>query len=156
MKDSGLTLELQKHTKRQKNFSKRMKVNYEGAEAQKSGIGIGKASAQSMDSEKKTWDGFGKFNNVPINPDAHISETPKMTPEELLREKFIVLRKLEALEKKGAKLSKKYSMDSPLAEMKGEYEMVIAEKESSNSCKFQGRMLMAAITGIEFLNNRFD
>ena len=47
-------------------------------------------------------------------------------------------------------------MDSPLAEMKGEYEMVIAEKESSNSCKFQGRMLMAAITGIEFLNNRFD
>lgn len=124
--------------------------------AQKSGIGIGKASAQSMDSEKKTWDGFGKFNNVPINPDAHVSETPKMSPEELLREKFIVLRKLEALEKKGAKLSKKYSMDSPLAEMKGEYEMVIAEKESSNSCKFQGRMLMAAITGIEFLNNRFD
>jgi len=124
--------------------------------SQKGGIGIGKASAQSMDSEKKTWDGFGKFNNVPINPDAHISETPKMSPEELLREKFIVLRKLEALEKKGAKLSKKYSMDSPLAEMKGEYEMVISEKESSNSCKFQGRMLMAAITGIEFLNNRFD
>ena len=123
---------------------------------QNAGIGIGKASAQSMDSEKKTWDGFGKFNNVPINPDAHISETPKMSPEELLREKFIVLRKLEALEKKGATLSKKYSMDSPLAEMKGEYEMVISEKESSNSCKFQGRMLMAAITGIEFLNNRFD
>ena len=123
---------------------------------QKGGIGIGKASAQSMDSEKKTWDGFGKFNNVPINPDAHVSETPKMSPEELLREKFAVLRKLEALEKKGAKLSKKYSMESPLAEMKGEYEMVISEKESSNSCKFQGRMLMAAITGIEFLNNRFD
>jgi hypothetical protein len=40
--------------------------------------------------------------------------------------------------------------------MKGEYEMIISEKESSNSCKFQGRMLMAAITGIEFLNNRFD
>lgn len=120
------------------------------------GIGIGKASAHSMESEKKTWDGFGKFNNVPVNPDAHISETPKMSPEELLREKFVVLRKLEALEKKGATLSKKYTMESPLAEMKGEYEMIIAEKESSNSCKFQGRMLMAAITGIEFLNNRFD
>jgi hypothetical protein len=34
--------------------------------------------------------------------------------------------------------------------------MIIAEKERSNSCKFQGRMLMAAITGLEFLNNRFD
>jgi hypothetical protein len=47
-------------------------------------------------------------------------------------------------------------MESSLAEMKGEYEMIIAEKERTNSCKFQGRMLMAAITGLEFLNNRFD
>ncbi len=93
-----------------------------GDESNEPGIGIGKASAHSMNSEKKTWDGFGKFNNVPVNPDAHISETPTMSPEELLREKFVVLRKLEALEKKGAKLSKKYTMESPLAEMKGEYE----------------------------------
>ena len=34
--------------------------------------------------------------------------------------------------------------------------MIIAEKEKSNSVKFQGRMLMACITGLEFLNNRFD
>jgi hypothetical protein len=34
--------------------------------------------------------------------------------------------------------------------------MIIAEKERSNSCKFQGKMLMAAITGLEFLNNKFD
>jgi hypothetical protein len=47
-------------------------------------------------------------------------------------------------------------MESSLAEMKGEYELIIAEKERSNSCKFQGRMLMAAVTGLEFLNNRFD
>ena len=47
-------------------------------------------------------------------------------------------------------------MDSPLSELQGEYEMCIAEKEKSNSVKFQGRMLMAAITGIEFLNNKFD
>ena len=46
--------------------------------------------------------------------------------------------------------------DSPLLEMQGEYEMIIADKERSASCKFQGRMLMAAVTGLEFLNNRFD
>ena len=40
--------------------------------------------------------------------------------------------------------------------MKGEYEMIMAEKEKSNSIKFQGKMFMAAITGLEFLNNRFD
>ena len=47
-------------------------------------------------------------------------------------------------------------MESSLAEMQGEYEMLVEEKEKSNSCKFQGRMLMAAVTGLEFLNNRFD
>jgi len=53
-------------------------------------------------------------------------------------------------------LTKKYSMDSPLAEMQGEYEMIMEEKAKLNSIKFQGNMLMACINGIEFLNNRFD
>ena len=117
---------------------------------------VGKATASSAKGDSKTWDGFGKFNNVPINPDKVLPDRPKLSPEETLLEKFKFLRKLEDLERKGAKLTKKYSMESPLAEMQGEYEMIIAEKERSNSCKFQGKMLMAAITGIEFLNNKFD
>jgi len=117
---------------------------------------IGKATAASSQNDGKTWDGFTKFNNVPLNPDKNLSDRPKLTPEETLLEKFKVLRKLEEIERKGAKLTKKYSMDSPLSEMQGEYEMIIAEKERSNSCKFQGKMLMAAITGLEFLNNKFD
>ena len=118
---------------------------------------LGRATAdKSSFGESKTWDGFGKFNNVPINPDKEMSDKPRMTQEEMLLEKFKVLRKLEEIERKGAKLTKKYSMESSLAEMKGEYELIIAEKERTNSCKFQGRMLMAAITGLEFLNNRFD
>ena len=120
------------------------------------GSKIGIATSKSSYKEDKTWDGFGKFNNIPINPDIELSDKPKLSPEELLREKFKVLRKLEAIEHKGAKLTKKYSMESSLEEMQGEYEMIISEKEKSNSCKFQGRMLMAAVTGLEFLNNRFD
>jgi len=122
---------------------------------EKPSIGRSTADKSSFD-EGKTWDGFGKFNNVPINPDRDMPNTPRLTPEEMLLEKFKVLRKLEEIERKGARLTKKYSMESSLAEMKGEYEMIIAEKERTNSCKFQGRMLMAAITGLEFLNNRFD
>jgi hypothetical protein len=79
-----------------------------------------------------------------------------MLKEELIREKFKFLRRLEELERKGATLTKKYSMESPLDELQGEYEMIISEKEKSNSVKFQARMLMAAVTGIEFLNNKFD
>ena len=121
----------------------------------KPSVGRSTSDKTSFD-DGKTWDGFGKFNNIPINPDKELSNTPRMTQEEMLLEKFKILRKLEELERKGGRLTKKYSMESSLAEMKGEYEMIIAEKERSNSCKFQGRMLMAAITGLEFLNNRFD
>lgn len=121
--------------------------------------GLGKATAAANNAgvnSDKTWDGFAKFNNIPINPDKHVPSQPQRTAEETLLEKFKVLRKLEEIERKGAILTKKYSMESSLAEMQGEYEMIISEKERSNSVKFQGRMLMAAVTGLEFLNNKFD
>jgi hypothetical protein len=144
-------------------FNSNFKLNTEDEKNDNVSIGsivsvndLGKATASSAKADSKTWDGFGKFNNVPINPDKNFSDKPRLTPEETLLEKFKVLRKLEEVERKGAKLTKKYSMESSLAEMQGEYEMILAEKERSNSCKFQGKMLMAAITGIEFLNNKFD
>jgi hypothetical protein len=117
---------------------------------------IGKSTAESANSNNKTWDGFDKFNNIPLNPDKKISTHPQITKEETLREKFKFLRKLEALEKKGVELSKKYSMESSLQEMQGEYETIVEEKEKTNSVKFQGNMLMACINGIEFLNGKFD
>ena len=120
-----------------------------------SGIGIG-ASTANTDTDKKTWDGFGKFSNVPMNPDAPIDNTPQMTKEELLREKFKMLQRLEELETKGVRLTKKYTMESSLLEMKGEYETHVEEREKKNSIKFQQKLLMTAITGIEFLNNKFD
>jgi hypothetical protein len=121
------------------------------------GVGASSSSFETLDgNDNKTWDGYGKFNNIPLNPDKHIPSGPQMSKEELLREKFKYLRKLEALEKKGVELSKKYNMESSLSEMMGEYETIIEEKNKQNSVKFQGNMLMAAINGIEFLNNRFD
>ena len=96
---------------------------------------------------KTTWDGFKPFNGNPDKPPA---------PADNLKEKFTFLRKLEDLESKGIRLTRKYSMESSLEEMKGEYENIVSEKERSNSVKFQGKMLMACITGIEFLNSKFD
>jgi hypothetical protein len=118
-------------------------------------ISIGASTAETA-SDPKTWDGYSKFNNIPINPEKNMTSEPSMSKEELLREKFKYLRKLEALEKKGVELTKKYTMDSSLAEMQGEYEMIMEEKSKQNSIKFQGNMMMAIINGIEFLNNRFD
>ena len=120
-------------------------------------LNLGASTKEQSQEEKKTWDGYGKFNDIPINPDVTKSNIePKLSKEELLKEKFVYLQKLENLEKKGIKLTKKYDMESNLLEMKGEYESIISEKEKKNAVKFQGKMLMACITGIEFLNNRFD
>jgi hypothetical protein len=100
-------------------------------------------------------DGFKTFNEIPVNPNL-TPELPKMSNEEMLREKLSYLRKLEALEKKGIALTKKYTMESSLAEMKGEYEMIKADKEKQNSVKFQQKILLACVSGLEFLNNKFD
>lgn len=114
------------------------------------------SSTSNTASDSRTWDGYGKFNNIPVNPDQRMSSEPKLSRDDMLREKFKYLRKLEALEKKGVELTKKYNMDSNLQEMIGEYEMIMEEKTKQNSVKFQGNMMMAIINGIEFLNNRFD
>ena len=76
----------------------------------------------------ETNDGFKTFNEIPVTPAAP-PQPIKMSPEETLREKLKLLRALEAMEKKGIQLTKKYTMDSPLAEMKGEVEPTKIEKE---------------------------
>ena len=116
---------------------------------------IGENTADVIN-ETKTWDGYGQFQNIPMDPDQNVQQAPPLSKEELLREKFKYLRKLEQLEKKGIELTKKYNMESSLSEMQGEYEMILAEKEKENSIKFQGNMLSAFINGVEFLNGRFD
>ena len=72
--------------------------------------GVG-ASTAMFEDEKPTWDGFGKFNNVPMNPDVPMDAQPQLTKEELLREKFKYVKKLEDLEKKGIRLTKKYDIN---------------------------------------------
>ena len=61
-----------------------------------------------------------------------------------------------ALEKKGIELTKKFSMNSTLSELKFEYELHKNEMEIEMSVKFQQKLLVAAITGLEFVNKKFD
>lgn len=103
---------------------------------------------------KETWDGFKKINDTDVQKTVNLEKS--ISKEDELREKLVYLRKLENLEKKGIHLTKKYNMDCDLKEMKGEYEMIKNEKEKSASIKFQGKMLMASVSAIEFLNSKFD
>jgi len=113
-------------------------------------------STSHIDTEAKTWDGYGKFNNIPVNPDIHIPNEPKMSKDEQMREKFRYLKKLEGLEKKGVQLSKKYDMESNFNEMKCEYDMIMEDKAKEVAIKFQANMMTTIIGGIEWLNDKFD
>jgi len=116
-------------------------------------ISIGRETA-SMDTFKQSSDGYRHINE--INVENEIKNVEVKTKEDLLKEKFQMLRKLETLETKGVVLSKHYTMESSLDEMKGEYEHHYSERERKNSVQFQGKILNTLITGIEFLNSKFD
>ena len=91
----------------------------------------------TTDPHTKSWDGFSTYNNIPTVSESH------QTKEDILREKFKYVRLLEDLEKKGVHVSQKYTMESSLLDMKGEYETIKNEKEKQNSIQFQGKILMA-------------
>lgn len=129
-----------------------LKLRFEDNDA----INLGKASANEERNDNSTWDGFKTFNDIPVDPIRNEPPKPQLSREELLKKKFDYLRKFEMLERKGVQLSKKYNMDSSLDEMQAEYEMIKDEKEKHNSVKFQGKMMMALVTGLEWLNNKFD
>ena len=129
------------------NVASEIKINPEPIK-----IELGEETANIIKEEKH--DGFKSYQNVKVEGDT--TNYKKQSREELLREKFVLLKKLEELERRGVKLTQQYSMDSNFDEMKGEYEMLKDEKAKGNSKKFQSKMLMACVTGLEFLNNKFD
>jgi len=76
--------------------------------------------------------------------------------EQEMNEKKELLYQMDRLESKGYRLPKKFTMQSDLEEMRSEYHRILREKEVDASIRFQRKMLMACVTGIEFLNTRFD
>ena len=79
---------------------------------------------------------------------------PSKREEEKRKQELLV--KLLALEKKGVTLTKSYSLKSPLEEIEFEYQTQQYAAEVDASVHFQEKVLMAAVTGLEFLNKKFD
>lgn len=71
-------------------------------------------------------------------------------------EKKEILYQMDRLETKGYRLPRKFSMQSNIEEMRAEYHRILREKEIDASVRFQRKMLMAMVTGLEFMNSRFD
>lgn len=108
---------------------------------------------------------IGNSNNVTDDPILNINNEPKepisepvkeKTYEEIQKEKFELLCQLERLETKGVKLEKSYSMQSDFNDMKHDFDRLSSRRELDQSIRFQQKMLVAGVTAIEFLNNKFD
>jgi hypothetical protein len=85
--------------------------------------------------------------------------TPKEKPktyEQIQQEKQQLLFHLERLQKQGYPPSKKYSMASSYEDMQFEYDRLKKQRDVEKSIKFSRKVLMAVVSGVEFLNNRFD
>ena len=94
--------------------------------------------------------------NVPHVNNFNNYQPKEQTLEDILDEKKKILFELERLRRRGIPISKQYSLASNIDEMKTEFENIKKQREVENSVMFSRKMLMAFVTAIEFLNNRFD
>jgi hypothetical protein len=71
-------------------------------------------------------------------------------------EKADLVNKLGRLEKKGFAVNKRLNAYSPVDELRTEVKRITYSIEVDKSVKFSRRMLIACVTGLEFLNKRYD
>jgi len=108
-------------------------------------------SSDSDDDDESESDNSPQSN--PIN-NHYKHERSRM--ENQINEKKEILYQMDRLESKGHRLPRKFTLQSDYEEMKTEYNRILREKEVDAAIRFQRKMLMAFVTGLEFLNTRFD
>jgi hypothetical protein len=80
----------------------------------------------------------------------------KKSYEEIQQEKQQLLFNLERLQKQGFPPSKRYTMASSYEDMQFEHDRLKKQRDVEKSIKFSRKILMALVSGVEFLNGRFD
>ena len=72
------------------------------------------------------------------------------------QKKIQLLNKLQRLENKGFRISKRFTQDNSLEEIEGEFNRLVDARNLESSLKFQRQMMMGFVTGAEYLNNKFN
>jgi hypothetical protein len=114
---------------------------------------LGTATANSVSGVTKSFDGFSKMNDVPVN----FSSNPTTSEREKRRKKRMMIRKLEEWQQSGkVKNISNFNIDSVFEEVEDEYESALEDKRKSDSIKVQGQLFMTFIHTIEYSNAYFD
>lgn len=104
------------------------------------------------DDEEPYGDDGGQYQSMGGPEPAQPSEGYRTIEDE----KADLLNKLSRLQRKGFSPNKKFGTHCDIEELRTEYKRITYGIEAEQSVKFQRRMLMAFVTGIEFLNKRYD
>lgn len=99
------------------------------------------------------------YSNAQTASGPSIALTPVQSqrdPEKEKKEKIEYLNKLQRLEQKGFPVARRFTMDNSLDEIKGEYDRLVDARNLESSLRFQRQALMGVVTGMEWLNNKFD
>lgn len=118
---------------------------------------IGQATRESI-GNTKTWDGYSKLNEVPVNDYASSSaSSAKMNEREKRRKKRLMIKKLEEWHDKGlTKNNSHFNIDSSFEEIEDEYETALEDKRKKDSVKLQGWWFMTFVNSLEYANAVFN
>ena len=86
----------------------------------------------------------------------YTEEQPSKGYTSIDEEKADLLNKLARLEKKGVNTNKRLNMYSNIDEIRTEVKRITYGIEVDQSIRFSRRMLVACVTGLEFLNKRYN
>lgn len=105
------------------------------------------------------WDGGeGGFEShqQPFQQQRSIPTGPSEGYKTIEDEKADLLNRIARLQKKGLNTSARLTVYSDIEDIRSEYKRLTYSIEVEQSIKFQRRMLVACVSGIEFLNKKFD
>ena len=80
----------------------------------------------------------------------------KSRAEAEINEKREILYQLERMEARGMRIPRKYTIHDDVVEMKTELMRIQRDRELDASIRFQRKMLIGLVTGVEFMNTKFD
>lgn len=102
----------------------------------------------------------GSNGSTTGSDESRVIKRKHLSPKDIIRneinEKREIIYQFERMESKGFKIPFKFNMNSDLEEMKSEYNRIVREKELDGSVRFQQKMLMALVSGAEYMNSRYD
>ena len=95
------------------------------------------------------------FDDAGDGPE-HQSEAPSKGYNSVDEEKADLINKLGRLEKKGFAVNKRLNAYSNVDELRTEVKRITYSIDVEQSVRFSRRMLVACVTGLEFLNKRYN